>query len=287
MDGFPVKGSDERNFSSLILIPTQERLPRGLTRIERHMTRSDLQIVRVLAEGLDLAHGLDNDILVGLVNLFIEAGCPPDGEFEASAYQVLTMAGLPADGHYYRALAGGLNRLKGTVFTITEGWFEEKKKRFISMSFSIIDNYDRTENEEGLDERSRLRIRLNRNIVRSINAGYLKPLDLAVYRQLDSVGARTLYRLLDSYLYRAAESEKQGSYTLNLPMESVAAACGLLDERSDNMRRNIERMHQSLLEIGYLQQADLIGRGKKTTLHYVFGSDVRPTDSETVTLLTD
>ncbi|GGR32770.1 replication initiator protein A [Deinococcus ruber] len=283
----PVKGSDERNFSSLILIPSQERLPKDRTRLERFVTRSDGQVVKVVAEGLDLAHGIDNDILVGLVNLYIEAGCPTDGVIEVSAYSVLKMAGLPTEAHYYKGLEPGMKRLKGTVFTITEGWFEHKKKSYLSMSFNIIDNYNRTHDVQGLTERSHLRIKLNEHIVRSINAGYLKPLDLTLYRQLPSVGSRTLYRLLDAHLHEAIERGEKLPFVMMLPLESLAAACGLLDDRSGNLKRNIERMHQPLLDTGYLKSAEFIGRGKQTTLRYSYAADIRTADSEQVILLTN
>ncbi|GAA5534840.1 replication initiator protein A [Deinococcus aluminii] len=289
-----LRGHDEKNVASLIFVPSQERLPEDMLRLERTVFRPSgqpAQIVCVGVPGIGLARGSDNDLLVALINTYIEAGCPADGVITTTAYALLKLAGLDTTGQYYQALAQGLERMLNTTYNVTDGWFDVREKRYTTVSFRIIDNLSRThgEPEHGrirLDRRSTLRIRLNDEITKSINAGYIKPLNLTVYQHLPSVGSRALYRLLDVYLDEAAQRGDRGPYQVIVPMMTLAENCGLLGRRTDHVRKSLESMHAPLLGIGYLKEVAFIGRGSKTTVHYTYGEASSPINPAHVALLT-
>lgn len=289
-----LRGHDERNVASLIFVPTQERLPDSMIRLERVVLRPHGQpakIVCVGVPGIGLARGSDNDILVALINTYIDAGCPADGFITTTAYALLKLAGLDTSGQYYRVLGQGLERMLNTTYNVTDGWFDVQEKRYTTVSFRIIDNLGRTHGETKgreirLDRRSTLRIRLNDEITKSINHGYIKPLNLTVYQHLPSVGSRALYRLLDVYLDEAAGRGDKERYQVSMPMLALAENCGLLGRRTDHLRKSLESMHAPLLEIGYLRSVDFVGKGSKTTVHYTYGDASSPINPEHVALLT-
>lgn len=289
-----LRGHDEKNVASLIFVPTQERLPEDMLRLERIVFRPSGQPARIVCvgmQGIGLARGSDNDLLVALINTYIEAGCPADGFITTTAYALLKLAGLDTGGQHYQALEQGLERMLYTTYHVTDGWFDVREKRYVTVSFRIIDNLSRTHGkpEQGrirLDRRSTLRIGLNDEITKSINAGYIKPLNLTVYQHLPSVGSRALYRLLDVYLDEVAGRGDSKPYQVRVPMMALAENCGLLGRRTDNVRKSLESMHAPLLDIGYLKEVDFVGRGNKTTVHYTYGEASSPINPEHVSLLT-
>lgn len=279
---------DERNIASLVLIPTQDRLPKDLLYLERPVVMPSGQVVRIICQGMPnvgLPRGIDGDMLVALINRFIELGCPADDTIHATAYSLLQEAGLDTSARYYRALDTGLKRFKNTSYTITEGWFDAGRRRYVSAMFNIIDNIDYTHGEDGMDRRSVIRIRLNKMITASIRSGHIKPLNSNVYHRLGSVGARTLYRLLDAHLFDAAARSEDQSYHVTVPMLSWAVTCGILETRPHHVRTYLERMHAPLLDVGYLKEVTFTGRGQKTMLHYVYGDASNPAKQEHVELL--
>lgn len=283
-----LKRHDERNVASLVLIPTQDRLPKDLLHLERPVVTPTGRVVRITCQGmpgLGLPRGIDGDLLVALINRFIELGCPPDDTVDATAYRLLQEAGLDTSARYYRALDAGLKRFKNTSYTITEGWYDSGQKRFVSAIFNIIDNIDYTHGENGMDRRTVMRVRLNRKITDSIRSGHIKPLNSNVYHQLGTVGARTLYRLLDVHLYEAAQRSDESSYRMSVPMLSWALTCGILETRPHHIRTYLERMHEPLLEVGYLKEVTFTGRGQETMLHYVYGDASSPAKREHVDML--
>ncbi|MFB9991395.1 replication initiator protein A [Deinococcus oregonensis] len=287
-DSEVLRGHDERNVASLIFVPTQERLPKAMLHLERIVLQANGQpakIVCVGVPGIGLARGMDNDILVALINTYIDAGCPEDGFITVTAYTLLKLAGLATSSRYYQSLDQGLQRMLNTTYNITDGWFDAKEKRYTTVSFRIIDNLEHTHTDEGLDRRSVLKIRLNDKITKSINQGHIKPLDLSVYQHLPTVGTRALYRLLDVYLDEAVRRGEAQPYRLALPLMTLADNCGLLERRPGHLKEALENMHGPLLEIGYLKSVGVVGRGRATMVHYVYGEASSPVNPEHVTLL--
>lgn len=275
-----IRGHDDVNTTSLMIVPTQERLPDDMLRLERKVIRPNGQpatIECVGVPGVGITRGSDNDFLVSLINLYIDQGCPSDGIVMTSAYALLQMAGLATTGQYYRQLSQGLERMMTTTFHIRDGWFNVAEKRYLTVSFRIIDNLSRTHVIEGgqarLDRKSMLRIRLNDEITKSIKAGYIRPLDLEMYRSLPSVGSRALYRMLDIYLEEGKLKSKMDPYSFSISMMTVAANCGLINKRTDHVRKSLESMHDALIKFGFLDNVDYIGRGLKTHIRYTFASE--------------
>ncbi|GGR09835.1 replication initiator protein A [Deinococcus ruber] len=272
--GIPVKGHDERNLSELIFIPPQERLPKAMLTVHREFVSARGQPISMVCEGtpsLGLAHGLDNDVLVALINLYITAGAPADGMIRTTLYALMEVINMPKTAYYYRAVHAGLQRLQRTSYSITTpGWYDAGEQIYVTSHFSILNTVNTSHVKTGVDHRSLLQIMINDRITENIRNGYVKPLDLRLYGQLPTLGSRTLYRHLDSYLH-AEKARGSAPYVVSMPLMSLAENLGYLDKRSDNLRRTFDALHPPLIASGYLQETAYSGRGAATTVHYVFG----------------
>nr|WP_024119876.1 replication initiator protein A [Thermus thermophilus] len=116
---------DEANVARLGLISIQERIPEGYASWEEEF--------EVLGKPVKLAcyanpnvggvpHGLDNEVSLALIALYLNAGSPPDGTFTTTAYQILKLMGFDTSGYYYRALKESLLRLTTATYVLSEAW---------------------------------------------------------------------------------------------------------------------------------------------------------------------
>lgn len=191
---------DEANVARLGLISIQERIPEGYASWEEEFM--------VLGKPVKLAcyanpnvggvpHGLDNEVSLALIALYLNAGSPPDGTFTTTAYQILKLMGFDTSGYYYRALKESLLRLTTATFVLSEAWRADG--RWQSVTFRYIDKLEFTSAKEGsLDRSSVLRITLAKEIVQSLKDRYTKPIDIEFMASLKRPLSRALYRLLDA-----------------------------------------------------------------------------------------
>jgi plasmid replication initiation protein len=280
MDTNKVKRFDELNVSQLSLISVQERIPEDfrewLVEVEDGKRR-----YRVTCQALPeygVPHGIDNDVSVALVNLYIEQGLPEDGTLTASPYLILQMAGLGTSGRYYLALERSLKRLLTTNYFISEGWRDHPRRRWTTASFRYIDKLEYSSVEGStLDQASILKITLPADLIRSVRSGYLKALDLAFMHSLKRPPTRALYRLLDARRYDPEQPElRLGTFEISL-ME-WADACKIVADRATLVERALSSAHEELLERGYLRDVTISGRGKNKTVAYTFGEIASPVD---------
>ena len=112
-----------------------------------------------------------------------------------------------------------------------------------------------------------LKIKLAREIVESIRAKYLKPLDLEFLTSLDRPLTRALYRLLDAQRV-APEGGEVTQFRTNIV--EWAKACKIVDQTPSRVRRTLEGAHAELVERGYLAAVEYQGRGPKQEVIYTF-----------------
>jgi plasmid replication initiation protein len=266
---------DEANVARLGLISIQERIPADFTHwnlsFEMDGRMAKLSCVAPSEHG-GVPHGLDNDVSMALMTLFMEAGCPEDGTFVTTAHNLLRYAGFDNNGHYYKVLRDSLERLYAATYTASEAWRDHERKLWVTVKFRYIDRLEYTSESDRLnfDGRSILNITLPKEVVRSVRSRYVKPLDLAFLTTLERPHTRALYRLLDAQRYSPEDPNKWVvSYNANLV--EWGRACKLVDLKPARVRRALEGAHQELLERGYLKTIEYDGRGEKQNITYVFG----------------
>lgn len=287
-----LQGHDERNIARLALALAQNRIPSTLQSWEKQLTVDALGAIHVKCVSRADAvvpHGLDNDIIIGLVNAFVEQGLPNAGVIQLSAYRLLTLAGLTVGGRQYSEVLEGLRRLQGSTFAITESWFDGRQHQWVSEEFSIISSFARVDATEIAEEIGTLRadtileIQLARAITRSVRSGHLRPLDLEFYSQLSQPMVRTLYRSLEE---RRAPLGKVPTDAYTVSTRNWGEHLGMHGWRLDKIRRALEPAHQELLDTAYLVEVIYTGRGEGQQITYRFGQVAAPPNTELVALLT-
>lgn len=287
-----VQGHDERNIARLALALAQNRVPDTMQTWEKQLTTDALGAIHVKCVARSdsvVPHGLDNDIIVGLVNAFVEQGLPNTGVLQLSAYRLLTLAGLRVGGRQYGELLESLRRLQGSTFAITDSWFDGRQHQWTSEEFSIISSFARVDATELAEEIGQLRadtmleIQLARAITRSVRNGHLRPLDLEFYSQLSQPMVRTLYRSLEE---RRAPAGKVATNEYTVSTRIWGEHLGMQDWRLDKIRRALEPAHAELLETKFLTEVIYTGRGEAQQITYRFGKVSAPVDAELVALLT-
>ncbi|MGK3946465.1 replication initiator protein A, partial [Streptomyces caeruleatus] len=72
--------------------------------------------------------GTDNDLLVTLINMYIEAGCPENGTIVTTAYELLKNSRAGFGVANYANLDAALKRLHTANFELSNAWFEAPKR---------------------------------------------------------------------------------------------------------------------------------------------------------------
>lgn len=260
-------GHDELNVARLALISAQSRVPPTYTSWQRTYTSGE-RTVTVTCKALTgevVPHGIDNDVMVAIINLYIEDGAGEDGTIRTTLHRLLQAAGLAATAHYYREVKQSLRRLQSTSYQIVQGWWVKGRERHIDATFNYL--WKVTTIKEGQDDAgSGIEIRLPDEIAQSIREGYLKPLNLGLYRELSSPPVRAVYRVLDALRWETGKAQDQ--VTVNLL--EWGERLSIYSSEPDKIRRVLQPAHQELQEKGVLQEVIQEGRGKNQQITYIF-----------------
>lgn len=278
MSGQAMQRLTEANVARLGLISIQERIPADFTRwnvefeVDGHPGHLSCFSP---AEYGGVPHGLDGDIANALIDLFIEQDAPETGLVSTTASQLLLRAGLHNNGHYHRVLTESLRRLKQATYTMSHAWRDHAQQRWTSGTFSYVLAYDVTSSErDTVTDGAVLAVTLARQIVQSIRARYVKPLDYVFLTSLERPLTRALFRLLDAKRHDPQDLARVvASYQVNLL--EWAAECKIVDQRTDKVRRTLDGAHGELIERGYLRAVTYEGRGRKQQLTYLFGAQAQ------------
>lgn len=264
---------DELNLGRLGLICVQERIPDDYTSWEVAF-EVDGQPARLScvapSEFGGVPHGLDGDMLNGILAIFVEQGAPESGVVIASAHQILQRAGLDTGGRYYQVLRASLHRLNSAKFVTQNAWRAHGQRRWTTQTFSLVEGLAYESDEQTLGRGSVIHIRLPKPLVLSVRSKFIKPLDPVLLEQLERPLARSVYRLLDAKRYDPTDP---GLITMELRMALVAwgQECKLKDLVPSRIKRTLEKAHDDLKACGYLATVDYQGAGTRQEIVYRFG----------------
>jgi len=289
------KSRDERNITRLALVMAPNRVAETLTSWEKELSLGPLGNLKVSCHsqsGQVVPHGLDNDLLLGAINSFIEQGMPENDTVVLSLRHLCLLSGIKPGGRQRGAVLASLNRLQGSSYRFTETWFRAGRGKAITEQFSplasfrTIEDLDLAEPDAAptLKNDAMLELVLGKPLARSIREGYTRPLDLSVYRELSQPMVRTLYRLLSETRLSLPPAEPA---RYHVPVRAWATHLGMHEFEISKVRRALEPAHQELIERGFLKEATYVGRGEAQHLNYVFGRSVDiQADPHLVALLT-
>jgi hypothetical protein len=220
---------DELNLAEFPIAALTDRIPDGQTTLvfEDRLERRDSQpIVRRLTIMGTHKHGLptslDDEVLVGLIQLTKRRSNFTDAKVQFSRYELIELLGWPQSGQSYRRIEEALHRWVGVVLMYENAWWDNAAKSWVDEQFHVLDNvtlYDRERwrtsaryGKAGKGERAGPRadkpplplssFRWNEVIFQSFQSGNLKQLDLEFYLKLRLPTTKRMYRFLDKRFYR-------------------------------------------------------------------------------------
>ena len=224
---------DELNLAEFPIAALTDRVPDGQTTLvfEDHLERRDgppivrrLTIMATPKLGLPMA--LDDEVLVGLIQLTKRRNNFTDPKIWFSRYELIELLGWPQDGRSYKRIEEALHRWVGVVLTYENAWWDNAERSWVDESFHILDNislYDRERRRPPpkpapggrasrrpggkVDLQPLSYFRWNEVIFRSFQSGNLKQLDLEFYLRLKLPTTKRLFRFLDKRFYRLGRLE--------------------------------------------------------------------------------
>ena len=146
-------GKDELNLAEFPIAALTDRVPDGQTTLvfEDKLERRDSPpIVRRLTIMGTHKHGLptslDDEVLVGLIQLTKRRSNFTDAKVQFSRYELIDLLGWPRSGQSYRRIEEALHRWVGVVLMYENAWWDNAAKSWVDENFHVLDNvtlYDR------------------------------------------------------------------------------------------------------------------------------------------------
>lgn len=209
---------DELNLAEFPIAALTDRVPDGQNTLvfEDHLEQRDgPPIVRRLSISghgkLGLPVALDDQVIVGLIQLTKRHNNFTDPRVHFSRYELIELLGWPQDGHSYRRIEEALNRWVGVVLSYENAWWDNDEKTWVDETFHIIDNVTLYDRERAMNKASSAKgkrpkplssFRWNEVMFRSFQANNLKQLDLEFYLDLRLPTSKRLYRFLDKRFFQ-------------------------------------------------------------------------------------
>lgn len=282
---------DEPNLARLNLILAPNRT--DLFEWQRDIAIDALGGVKIVCtspRGSLVPHGVDNDILLGLVNAAILQGLPQDDTVRVSTRELLKLSGITPSARAYKNLRESLRRLQHTAYDVTDSWYDGSKQRWRSVSFSLIVKHWAEDNSTDITNigqwrsETLLAIKLDDSLIQNIRSGHILPLDFELLSRLTQPLTRNVFRTL-SFQRSGVDNKPISAFTI--PLVVWASHLGMQEMRPDTVMRSLKPAHEELVEVGFLSEVSYQGRGKQRVITYVFGDAVPLSPNpEAVALLT-
>lgn len=260
-----VTGRDEMNLAEFPLALLAQRSRVGMLSFtkERQLTLPDgSQLKQTWIVTGSPEYGLpqpaDEDVLLGLLKIAADNG------FESPRLS-FTQRGLmnliqwSEQGWHYKRLEQSLERLKTTSIKAKNAFWNNTTKGYQTRHFGIIDSYELFA-RNGLGTSTQLLalssnwVRLSTEFFESIQAGYLKPINLALYFSLSSSVSKRLFRYLDKKRYQKKRFEINLQQLASVHLALSESTC----RYASWIKKELDRAHKELIERGFLTSASYL-----------------------------
>jgi hypothetical protein len=177
---------------------------------------------------------------------------------------LVRLLGWREDGKSYQRIDESLKRWLGVSLYYDKAWWDQEEKSWVSESFHILDNvtlydrerYARRKKTGGLAGACSS-FTWNEIVFGSFRAGWLKRLDLQIYRKFRSAVAKRLYRFTDKRFYKKARWEFD-LQTLCFDKLGIART-----DHMGDLKRRLNVGIQELVEQGILKPMEADDRYRK------------------------
>jgi hypothetical protein len=274
----PLFGKDEMNLVEFPFGPVRRTSEKTLEvehlvfdkRLKREVTR------RLIITGSDkwgLPRPVDDQVLVGLKTLTHEAGYVSE-KVEFSRYRLCRCIGWEPDGRAYARLEESLDRIKATTLKFKDSWYDNAAKEYKSKTFSIIedvevcsrDQFDRARLTKGGGPVQLCSVRWSDVIWKSFQDGFIRTLDMQMFRQVAKGRRREvplrLYRILDKRFYHTAVAK------FNLRRLCIGTLGLSAGYSPSQMARVLDRAAKWLVECKYLDEWWYSRKGHDIEVHF-------------------
>lgn len=210
-----VDGRDEMNLAEFPLATIADRVPRGQKtlvfedKIQDHGTGEEVsrKLTITASDQYGLPTALDDEVILGLIQL-TKLKQFAERQVSFSRYQLIQLLGWRHEGKSYTRLEESLKRWLGVTLYYDKSWWDKNEQSWVDENFHILDNvtlYDRERRlrklRKGQADLPLSSFTWNQVVFRSFQVGYLKQLDLGLYRKLTLAASKRMYRFLDKRFY--------------------------------------------------------------------------------------
>jgi hypothetical protein len=213
-----VEGRDELNLAEFPLAALADRVPSDQKTLMFADTIWDKQVRKPVERRLTISASdryglptaLDDEVILGLIQLSRQTRFA-DRHVTFSRYELINILGWRQEGKSYRRLDESLRRWLGVTLYYDKAWWDKQAGCWIDAAFHLIDQIilpRRRSNARGLvGESAPSSFTWNEIVFASFQAGYLKQLDMELYRRLNSTVAKRMLRFLDKRFYHRSQWE--------------------------------------------------------------------------------
>jgi hypothetical protein len=165
-----------------------------------------------------------------------------------------------------------LHCLAQTSITAENAFWDHQRKAYVSKTFHILDEVTIPEYQEGQEVHLLpTSVRWGEHVFNSIQAGYLKYLDLRFYFSLERNLSKALYRYLDKHRY-------DGKKVYRIGLRKLTAHLGIAPAYPAQWKQRLEPAHQELTRRGFFQSVQYEPGKEEELVVYRFGTP-RPVES--------
>lgn len=213
-----VNGTDENNLAEFPLALLTDRIPDGLKTLEFTDTLKDwktgLEVTRRVCITGSHKYGLptvkDDQVLAALIQLTGITNGFKNAEVFFTKHQVIELLHWDDSGWAYERVEEALHRWKDVSVHYWNAWRDHEQGTWTDTeAIGIIDYFKISDGRRshGNERNKRSRFVWNRELFKSFQAGYMKPLDFGFYRSLKRPAAQRAYRFLDKRFHHKPEWE--------------------------------------------------------------------------------
>jgi hypothetical protein len=214
-------GRDELNLAEFPLAAIADRVPdnqKTLVFEDRIFDSGKAEMItrRLTISASDkfgLPTSLDDEVILGLIQL-TKQNRFGERKVNFSRYQLIQILGWRLEGRSYERLEKSLKRWLGVTLYYDKAWWDKDEQSWVDENFHILEQVTLYDQERRLkrlknsnSEPPLSSFTWNEVVFRSFKSGYLKAIDLGVFRQLEYAASKRMYRFLDKRFYHKSRWE--------------------------------------------------------------------------------
>lgn len=274
----PQFGKDEMNLIEFPFGPITSTTAKTLEvehpvydkRLKREVIR---KMILTGSDAFGLPRPIDEQVVLGMKTLTHEAGAK-SRKIDFSRYYLCRTIGWEPDGRAYRRLEEAFDRIAGTTLKFKDAWWDKGEKIWKSKTFHLVeevdlcsrDQLDRTRSATGRSEQRLCSFVWSEVIWKSIQDGFIKTIDMQLYRRIAEGRRREvplrLFRILDKRFWHASVAK----FDLR---RLCIGTLGLSSSYSPSqMVRVLDRAAKWLVECEYLDDIWYSGCGRTLDVHF-------------------